>query len=340
MRSSLIILIIAVGLIVVGCGSTVESGDSNEDRTKCNQATDCGEEGLSKYKCYFAPGETEGLCFTHDEFCLSDAECDGSCVNNVCSGGKVDGDTDGDSGSDGDTDQEEACPYQCCSDDDCGDKTVCDLTTHTCVFETVCEYECCQPDDCLNNPNFGEGYICRGNKCVKEDAPCTEECCEDSDCMPDQTCEDNKCVAKQISCVPGKQTCCSLLPSYFRCLDLGVLTEEAVLTCNDNGNGYNLTQCPEFNSCIDHGDGSTECFYNGRCVEDSDCDCPKECIKDDNNKMRCSPKLLNAGDTCYGTPCSDEKEEIGRCPDSFTCCFDDPVTPTTGTCVAENDCNQ
>lgn len=330
MRTLIVAGIFLSLLVAVSCNSSTNGDD---ERTSCTQAIDCGDEGLNKYKCYFAPGENTGKCFTHEEFCTSDSDCVGSCENNSCTDGKTDGDssdTDGDlENSDGDSDGVVLCEYQCCSNDDCPNLMVCNMETHTCVQE--CQYECCSPTDCA------EGYVCQANKCVPDSA-CEEECCSDSDCLPGQTCSSNKCVDKLVNCTPGKETCCSMLPGYSKCSDLGVLLDEAVLTCNQNGNGYDLTQCPEFHDCIDESNGTTTCFYNGRCEADDDCDCPKECIQDE-EELRCSPKLLEAGDVCYGTPCGDEKMSYGICPDSYKCCWDDAVNPTTGTCVPEIQCN-
>ncbi len=318
------------------------SSDDESERTACSQASDCGAEGRLKYVC-----SVEGECFTIDEYCYSDEECVGECVNHLCEGGKIDDGSDGDgTGSDGDTpdgdnDQGQLpCEYECCSDADCASNNYCDLNTHSCVLIIPCDEECCQNYDCWNNPEFGADYICRFNNCVLESDPCPTECCEQQDCVDlygsGYICDEGTCRLDQISCQPGYLQCCTDDPGNPDCLDLDELLTEAILTCNDTGDGWNISMCASFNDCISYGDGSQpDCFPNGRCEQDSDCECPGKC-EDTAEGKRCKIPTVGPGESCYGDPCGTGALQTGRCQEGYDCCVD--TQTNEGTCETEGSC--
>jgi hypothetical protein len=323
-------------LLFAACESTTtESSDGDLERSSCVQATDCGSEGRAGWVC-----SPEGECFSVAEYCYSDDECDGACVDHVCENGKLNADGDNVDGDvDGDSDAHEGpCTQQCCKDEDCPQGSHCDLNNLICVLNNACTYVCCSTTDCVESPTYGPGYVCRFNECVLEDAPCETECCDDSDCDPGFTCQLGTCVEQRISCNPGDETCCSSKPTLTACVQQGDQASETRLICNGAGDGYTLQSCPQFNDCIDMGDGTSTCFPNGRCLTDADCPCPQVCLDGDNG-LRCQAPRLNPGDACYGeAPDCDNVEgpvELGRCPDNTSCCYDNAVNPTSGTCQAE-----
>lgn len=328
---NLSVFLIISGLLFLACNESEDSGDDEDERDTCNQARDCGEGGVAAWKCI------EGLCYSLDEFCYDDSECVEECVDHVCKGGRLDQNGDGDA-ADGDREPVAPCLYQCCDDSDCPVETVCDLVNHICVLAENCTKECCSIQDCLDNPSFGEGYICRMNKCVDEDAPCEEECCDSEDCDPGYICDLGNCIEDRITCNPGDKLCCDNKPNYAGCAELGTLSSEAKITCNANGDGYIIEMCPDFQDCLYDGMGGTECFPNGRCEISDDCDCPETC-QDIEGRLTCVSPSLNAGDICFADICeAGDPIQSGRCPENYTCCLDDKINPTTGTCTLETAC--
>lgn len=253
-------------LIVAACGS---GGSGGDERKSCKQATDCGEGG----RLYFVCATDTQLCYTRYEYCDSDSECLGSCKEHLCTNGKkpvtTDGDTDAESEADTCSDG-----WACCDDSDCGKGTRCDASTHTCVADdSSCLYTCCDDSDCAG---YADLHVCKKHHCVPPTDPCPTACCEDSDCKGAEgetwTCDDKgTCQKHTITCTPGTTTCCSSVPTDSQCAALGSLLVEAKRVCNATGDAYMIVSCPEFQSCLDNGNGTFTCFPNGRCNVDSDC---------------------------------------------------------------------
>jgi len=344
-KMNLAFLIITSALMVLvfaNCGSN--DGDSNGDRTECAQATDCGEGGRNEWLC------RDGYCYTIAEFCSTDEECVGSCVNHTCTGGKVVDEEEPPLDGDDDTMEQELepeqvpCEYQCCTDLDCGENAFCDQTKHECVVKVTCdpEKECCQDYDCESNPLFGDGYICRLNICVDENSPCPYECCENSDCPNGFICLKNEaddtyfCKQNTFACTPGAKVCCMNDPGNPDCNALDELKTEAILTCNAAGDNYDLTYCPEFNDCRPDSAGTNvTCEPNGRCGVTDDCTCPNQCLDTPNGKKCMLPAQLQEGEKCAEKACgSDEPVMIGSCDGGLVCMVDQESGD--GTCEVDS----
>ncbi len=349
-----ILLIIAICLaMIAGCsdsGDNNADGDSELERDSCNQATDCGTGGLASWVC-----SPEGLCYSVAEYCIKDDECNGACIDHLCENGKFEPATDGDNNNNTDGDQvggdpdQVVCQYQCCTDADCPSNNFCDTNTHTCVLIVDCDKECCQDWDCENDPNFGEGYICRLNRCVDENNPCTTECCSQEDCTTlygeGYICDAGTCREDIFACQPGWKICCTEDPGNPDCIDLGDLGGEAILTCNAAGDAYEVSMCDPFNDCLSDGLGGIECFPNGRCEVSDDCDCPKQCI-DTVSGLRCRVPLVGDGELCAQDLCTETSgslDTVGNCDSSqgLICCIGiDQNDPDNGYCTPEANCSK
>lgn len=343
---SILVTSLFATLILSACGAEDEnSRDDDDERDSCAQATDCGEGGRSAWVC------RDGMCYTVEEFCFSDEECNGDCVNHVCEDGKINDDiSDGDSSSIPDGDQEEEqgqvpCEFECCTNADCYVPDLpmyCDLNTNSCIQVIECDKECCQDFDCQSDPSFGENFICQFNKCVDPEAPCQYECCSNADCIAilgeDAYCimtegpEQGTCRTNVFSCTAGEQICCYADPGNPLCLELDDLKTEAILTCNVAGDAYELTMCAEFNDCTPNGDGTVSCWPNGRCETNDHCDCPKLCTDTPNGK-KCMVPVAAENEVCFDDSCNPGGEAgmIASCEGELICCVDQNTN--VGTCV-------
>lgn len=311
------------------CGSSGDGTISN-GRKSCQQATDCGEGGRLYFVC-----SPEHSCYTVKEYCLADSECLGTCKDHLCTEGKkpvvLDGDTEVEDEFDGE------CPYDCCSDSDCRQGSTCSPSTHICVVSSTCYDECCKDQDCVDNIKFGADYSCVKKHCKRPQDACATACCADSDCKSGEACdEDGVCYTKTVSCKPGYAKCCAADAENVDCKALGVLASEARLVCNSTGNAWVLDKCAANNDCQDQGNGTTSCFANGRCAQDSDCGCPMVCLDATDGTKHCQLPLAKEGEACMGDPCSTGQAQIARCPQGTTCCdLLSPVVCTkTADCVA------
>jgi len=331
-----------VALMVLSCSKT-SSGEDDivPGRPTCNQATDCGPEGRLGWVC-----SPEGRCYSIEEYCYDDDECVDKCVDHICEGGKKPIETDGDSPMpDGDEDAEpdgqQPCEYQCCTDADCPQGNTCDTDSHICVLIIPCDKECCQDHDCEIDPEFGAGFICRFNECVPEDAPCDTECCTQEDCVvkfgEGYICELGNCREDVIHCTPDWKQCCTDDPGNPDCLALGDESTEAILTCNETGDGWDLSRCDEYNDCLSFGDGVTiECFPNGRCAGDENCECPQKCLSTPNGN-RCTVPAAGPDEPCYGDECgTGAAVQFAYCPDQYTCCVN--TETNEGVCTLSTEC--
>lgn len=332
-------------LMLINCNSSDTNGDTSwtDGRTECVQPIDCGEDGRNGWVC------RDGYCFTIDEFCFSNEECNGNCVNHTCENGKVeDGDQvviDGDDELEMEAEPEQVpCEYTCCTDADCGDNAFCDTDEHKCVVIVDCppEKECCQDHDCQTNPVFGENFVCKLNKCIDENAPCPYECCANEDCPSGYICvsdddgEGNHCQNNSFSCTPGNKTCCMYDPGNPECNAQGELKSEVILTCNAEGNDYNLGWCPDFHDCkLDESKTDVTCVANGRCETDADCACPRKCFETETVKKCMVPFGLKEGEKCYEEACDPPTPvTIGYCEDGLTCMVDQETNE--GYCQVES----
>jgi len=234
------ILVLTMGLIA-GCS---DEEKLVTDRLSCDQPQECGEGGRENWVC-----SPEGLCYSIEEYCTMDSQCNGACIQHVCENGPLvtDGDgiiTDGD---------EAACEYDCCNNADCNGSYICDLNTHTCIPDTT-----------------------------------SGDCTTDNDCDPGYACIGSVCTEKIFTCSPGKVICCSSIAEYGPCDDMGDVAKEAILTCKADGRGYDVSMCPKFETCIDNLNNTVDCFPNNRCETSSDCDGSKTCQQNDDGNLRCT----------------------------------------------------